>query len=198
MRECSSCELEYKQVWVWVLLSYIVVLWRTRSTLSPDYWLTCVLLRYYSGNSLLYISCEAISTTLSTEAASGAWSTYCKVVAENIRGNWGKENALMRQRTGTFESLLWRHQLWHDLHRLLTMPWVKRKLARACWTDGMRSLELWVRSIGLIRIRKTHPSTSLIRWDELRCATVRLRSEWGSRKNLSRAWACVKLIQPHP
>ena len=32
------------------------------------------------------------------------------------------------------------------------------------------------RSIGLIRIRKTHPSTTLIRWDEMRWAALRDRS----------------------
>ena len=32
------------------------------------------------------------------------------------------------------------------------------------------------RSIGLIRIRKTHPSTTLIRWDEMRLAALRDRS----------------------
>ena len=59
------------------------------------------------------------------------------------------------------------------------------------------------RSIGLIRIRKTHPSTTLIvirwdemSWDELRCVTVRLRSGWGSRQILLTYDLCIRLPVP--
>ena len=91
---------------------------------------------------------------------------------EDASRTWHGDSPLSGRESRTFHMTTCYHHNDRMCMTWITTPWF-----------GLRA-----RTIGLIRIRKTHPSTTLIRWDEMRwaarmrCETVRWRSEWGSRK----------------